>query len=79
MRIQLEAIYEKGVFHPSQPVPLAEHQRVTVAIEPAMAAPPRPMTLEEWRNYVLSTAGSITDPTFLRHDLGAYEQREQLP
>jgi predicted DNA-binding antitoxin AbrB/MazE fold protein/uncharacterized protein (DUF433 family) len=33
MSIQMEAVYENGVFRPLQPVLLAEHQRVTVAIE----------------------------------------------
>jgi uncharacterized protein (DUF433 family) len=30
MSVQMEAIYENGVFRPLQPVTLAEHQRVTV-------------------------------------------------
>ena len=38
-----------------------------------------PSTQEEWRNFVLSTAGSVTDPTFVRHEQGEYEQREELP
>ena len=33
MSIQMEAVYENGVFRPLQPVPLAEHQRVTVTID----------------------------------------------
>jgi predicted DNA-binding antitoxin AbrB/MazE fold protein len=73
MSIQLEAVYENGVFRPLQPVPLPAHQRVTVTIEP------HPPTPEEWRNFILSTAGSITDPTFLRHDQEKYDEREQLP
>jgi uncharacterized protein (DUF433 family) len=42
MSIQMEAVYENGVLRPLQPVPLAEHQRVTVAIDadaPAQTAP----------------------------------------
>jgi uncharacterized protein (DUF433 family)/predicted DNA-binding antitoxin AbrB/MazE fold protein len=35
MSIQTEAVYENGVLRPLQPVPLAERQRVTVAIEAA--------------------------------------------
>ncbi len=75
MSIQLEAVYENGVFRPLQPVPLSARERVTLTIEPAPASPP--MTPEEWRTLILSTAGSITDPTFLRHDPGEYEHREQ--
>jgi predicted DNA-binding antitoxin AbrB/MazE fold protein len=33
MTIQLEAVYENGVFRPLQPVELSEHQRVTVTID----------------------------------------------
>lgn len=33
MSTQLEAVYEKGVFRPLQPVSLPEHQRVTVTID----------------------------------------------
>ncbi|HWG45084.1 MAG TPA: antitoxin AF2212-like protein [Gemmataceae bacterium] len=32
MDIQLEAVYENGVFRPLRPIRLAEHQRVTVTI-----------------------------------------------
>lgn len=76
MRIQLEAIYENGVFRPLQSVDLPEHQLVTVTIEQATSPP---MTQDEWGHFILSTAGSISDPTFLRHEQGEYEQREQLP
>lgn len=33
MSIQLEAVYENGVFRPLQPVHLPEQQRVTVTID----------------------------------------------
>jgi predicted DNA-binding antitoxin AbrB/MazE fold protein len=33
MGMQMEAVFENGVFRPLQPVPLAEHQRVTVTID----------------------------------------------
>ncbi len=37
------------------------------------------MRQEEWRDFVLSTAGSITEPSFVRHEQGENEQREELP
>jgi hypothetical protein len=37
------------------------------------------MTDEDWRRFVMETAGSVTDPTFVRHEQGNYEQREELP
>jgi predicted DNA-binding antitoxin AbrB/MazE fold protein len=33
MQTQVEAIYEKGVFRPLQPIELAENQRVLVSID----------------------------------------------
>jgi hypothetical protein len=66
-----------GVLHMTVPVGAASaNQDVQVTIEPA--GPP-PMTQEEWRAFVLSMAGSITDPTFMRHEQGEYERREELP
>lgn len=34
---------------------------------------------EEWKRWVESVAGSITDPTFIRHPQGEYEQRDEFP
>jgi len=66
-----------GVLHVTVPIGAAAANReVQVTIEPIS---PLPVTQEEWRNGVLSTAGSITDPSFVRHDQGEYEQREELP
>jgi len=39
MSFQMEAVFENGVFRPLQPVPLAEHQRVTVTIDAETAEP----------------------------------------
>jgi uncharacterized protein (DUF433 family) len=49
---------------------------VQVTIEPAGSSL---MTQDEWRNFVLSNAGSITDPSFVRHPQGEFESREKLP
>lgn len=51
-------------------------QEVTVTIDPPS---PHVMTQDEWRQFILSTAGSVTDPTFVRHEQGNYERRENLP
>jgi hypothetical protein len=64
-----------GVLHVTVPVGEADANReVQVTVEPL----PPAMTQEEWRNWVLATAGSISDPTFQRHEQGEYEQREEL-
>jgi hypothetical protein len=51
---------------------------VQVIIDPAPVGPP-PMTQEEWRDFVIATAGSISDPSFVRHEQGEYECHEELP
>lgn len=33
MSFQVEAIYENGVLKPAKPLPLEEHQRVTVVVQ----------------------------------------------
>lgn len=66
-----------GILHLTVPIGKADADReVQVTIDPVGSAP---MTQEEWRNFVLTTAGSITDPSFVRHEQGEYERREELP
>lgn len=42
MARKIEAVYEGGVFHPVNPVDLAEHQRVIVIIDEAAASEDQP-------------------------------------
>ena len=66
-----------GVLHLEVPVGVADaNQEVQVTIESARA--PR-MTSDEWRAWIHATAGSVTDPTFRRHDQGHFDQREIIP
>jgi hypothetical protein len=52
-----------GTLHLDVPVGIENaNQPVRVVIEPAR----KPMTQTEWREFVRSMAGSITDPTFAR-------------
>ena len=64
-----------GVLHLTLPLDAAG-QEVRVTIEPV--TPKREMTPDEWRTFVLSTAGSIGDPTFERPPQGELEEREPL-
>jgi hypothetical protein len=65
-----------GVLQLAVPMgPADANREVRLTIEPV--SPPA-MTPEEWRNFVLATAGSITDPSFERHEQGEYERREEL-
>lgn len=64
-----------GVLHLVLPLgSVAAGQELQVTIAPVKPA----MTQEEWRAWVQRTAGSITDPSFQRHDQGEYEIREPL-
>ena len=66
-----------GILNIALPIGKADADReVQVTVDPVG---PSPMTQEEWRNFVLSTAGSITDASFVRHEQGEYEYREELP
>jgi len=68
-----------GVLHITVPIGKDDADReVQVTIDPVPVGPP-PMTQAEWRDFVLTTAGSITDPSFVRHEQGEYERREELP
>ena len=66
-----------GVLRGAVPVGAEEANReVQVTIEPAAAR--RPMTQEEWQNFILSTAGTW-EGDFERPEQGEYEQRDELP
>jgi hypothetical protein len=66
-----------GILNIVLPIGKADADReVQVTVDPVG---PSPMTQEEWRSFVLSTAGSISDPSFVRHEQGEYEAREELP
>ncbi len=68
-----------GVLHITVPIGEEDADReVQVTIDPGRVGPPS-MTQEEWRDFVLGTAGSITDPSFARHEQGEYERREEMP
>lgn len=64
-----------GVLHLDLSLGVEDAERdVVVTVEPA-----RPeMTQEEWRAWVESMAGSITDPNFERPPQLPYEERDSL-
>jgi hypothetical protein len=54
------------------------NKTVRVVVE-TVETPAGPITdPDEWHRFVERVAGSITDPTFMRHPQGEYEQREEL-
>jgi predicted DNA-binding antitoxin AbrB/MazE fold protein len=40
MSLEIEAVYEDGVLKPDKPLPLKEHERVTVSVKPTSEKPP---------------------------------------
>jgi len=65
-----------GMLSLTVPIGIAEANREVKVIVESVAPP---MTPEEWRRFIGETAGSISDPTFRRHEQGEYEQREEFP
>ncbi len=66
-----------GVLHLDLPLGAKEaNAEVQITVEPVAK---KPMTPEEWRVWVQSMAGNVTDPTFERPPQGEYEVREPLP
>ena len=48
MALTIEAVYENGVLKPSQPLPLAEHEKVNVTIESASSWVDRTAGILKW-------------------------------
>lgn len=66
-----------GIVRVAVPVGVEEaDQEVHVTVE-AIASNPA-MSPAEWAAWVRSTAGSIADPSFRRHEQGEYERRKAL-
>ena len=66
-----------GVLNVQVPLSKADSNReVQLTIEPTASAP---MSQDEWRQFVLATGGSVSDPTFVRHEQGQFESRQELP
>jgi predicted DNA-binding antitoxin AbrB/MazE fold protein len=57
MAITVEAVYENGVLKLDQPLPLPEHQKVRVTIEPALTWAERTAGIMAWQ-------GSSTDAEY---------------
>ena len=49
MAIIVDATYEEGVLKPAEPLPLAEHEKVRVTIEPSMSRAEASYGLLGWK------------------------------
>ena len=73
MSLTTQAVYSGGVLKPLQPLALAEGETVEVTIATQTA----PMSSEEWKKWILSTAGKWQGD-FDRPDQRELEEREPL-
>jgi predicted DNA-binding antitoxin AbrB/MazE fold protein len=48
MALTIEAVYENGVFRPLQPLPLQDHERVRLTIEPEVSWVERTAGMLRW-------------------------------
>jgi predicted DNA-binding antitoxin AbrB/MazE fold protein len=48
MAITIEAVYENGMLKPVQPLPLEEHEKVRLTIEPALTWAERTAGMLKW-------------------------------
>jgi predicted DNA-binding antitoxin AbrB/MazE fold protein len=48
MTFSVEAIYENGLLKPTEPLPLEEHEKVRVTIEPALTWAERTAGMLQW-------------------------------
>jgi predicted DNA-binding antitoxin AbrB/MazE fold protein len=48
MPLTIEAIYENGVLKPLEPLPLQEHEKVRITVEPARSWAERTAGLLQW-------------------------------
>jgi len=69
-----------GVLMIALPLGLSEANReVRVVVESTDAsAPSSPRNREDWKQFVRSMAGCISDPTFERPEQGEYERRGEV-
>jgi predicted DNA-binding antitoxin AbrB/MazE fold protein len=52
MTLTIEAAYENGVLKPAVPLPLKEHEKVTVTIQPAISPARQTAGIVPWTGWV---------------------------
>ena len=64
MAITIEAIYENGVLKPIRPLPLQEHDKVAVTIEPTISLAKQTAGMVPWTGDVETLERIARDPEF---------------
>jgi predicted DNA-binding antitoxin AbrB/MazE fold protein len=64
MALTIEAVYENGVLKPTQPLPLKEHEKVRITIEPEVTWAERTAGMLQWTGDPEVLRRIVTDPEF---------------
>ncbi len=62
MAITVEAVYENGVLKPAQPLPLQEHEKVRVTVQPVLSRARQTARLLRWTGDPAILERFIMDP-----------------
>ena len=64
MTITIEATYQNGTLKPAQPLPLKEHEKVIVTIQPAISLARQTAGMVPWTGDVETLERIARDPEF---------------
>ena len=64
MTLTVEAIYENGVLKPAEPLPLKEHERVTVTVQPTISLARQTAGMVPWTGDLETLERITRDPEF---------------
>jgi predicted DNA-binding antitoxin AbrB/MazE fold protein len=64
MTLTIEAVYENGVLKPKEPLPLSEHEKVRVTIQPAISLARQTAGMVPWTGDVETLERIVRDPEF---------------
>jgi predicted DNA-binding antitoxin AbrB/MazE fold protein len=64
MTFTIEAVYENGVLKPAQPLPLQEHEKVKITIQPAISLAKQTAGMVPWTGDAETLERLVRDPEF---------------
>jgi predicted DNA-binding antitoxin AbrB/MazE fold protein len=64
MTITIDAVYEDGVLKPAEPLPLAEHEKVRVIVQPELNVAERSAGMIRWTGDAETLERLALDPEF---------------
>jgi predicted DNA-binding antitoxin AbrB/MazE fold protein len=64
MTLTVDAVYENGVLKPAKPLPLSEHERVTLTIQPAISLAKQTAGMVPWTGDAQTLERLARDPEF---------------